>query len=299
MHSDFSKIGPSDPEWEPFYGSKLIRARQEYSSKMPFMNKDALAAEDLGLIFATNTNAIPSLTWFIYEICRDPNLMARVQKEIKACRNSSAGSSQASLDITALCNQPLLQSIYAETLRLRVALIVTRTPEEEEFRIGEWTFPPQRVIALSSRTAAMNPNVWNAGKPEDPHPLDTFWADRFLIYPNDPMSGPLRKDATKMEKYRLNEPTSEGKPSETGPRFSMEGVAGGWIPYGGGQRMCPGRHFAKQEIIGTLATLLTYFEIKLKEPKNGREPVCDMTYFPFGGLPPAEEIPFSLRRRQL
>lgn len=98
-HSDFTRIGPNDPEWEPYFGSKLIRARQEYSSKMPWMNKDALAAEDLGLIFATNTNAIPSLTWFIYEICRDPALMARVRKEVEACNNISAESSQASLDI--------------------------------------------------------------------------------------------------------------------------------------------------------------------------------------------------------
>lgn len=297
-HSDFSKIGPNDPEWEPYFGSKLIRARQEYSSKMPWMNKDALAAEDLGLIFATNTNAIPSLTWFIYEICRDPALLARVQKEIEACRNISPESKQPSLDINALCSQPLLQSIYAETLRLRVALMVTRTPEQEEFKIGEWTFPPGRVIVLSSRSGAMNPNVWNAGTPEDPHPLDTFWADRFLIYPNDPMSGPLRKDPTNIENHRLSESTSEEKPAETGPRFSMEGVAGGWIPYGGGQRMCPGRHFAKQEIIGTLATLLAHFEIKLKEPKDGIEPECDMRYFPFGGLPPTKQIPFSLRRRQ-
>lgn len=62
--------------------------------------------------------------------------------------------------------------------------------------------------------------------------------------------------------------------------------------------MCPGRHFAKQEIIGTLATLLTHFEIKLKEPKDGIEPECDMNYFPFGGLPPTKQLPFCLKRRQ-
>ncbi|KAL2045340.1 hypothetical protein N7G274_002423 [Stereocaulon virgatum] len=298
-HSDFSRIGINDPEWEPYFGSKLIRARQEYSSKMFFMNKDALAAEDLGLIFATNTNAIPSLSWFIYEICRDPALMARVHREIDACRESSAESNKPVLDTNALYNQPLLQSIYAETLRLRVALIVTRTPEQEEFNVGQWTFPPKRVIALSSRTGAMNPNVWNAGTPEDPHPLDKFWADRFLIYPNDPMSGPLRKDQTDIKNDYMSKCISETKPAETGPRFSMEGVEGGWIPYGGGQRMCPGRHFAKQEIIGSLATLLAHFEIKLKEPKDGIEPECDMRYFPFGGLPPTKDIPFSLRRRQL
>ena len=295
-HSDYSKIGPSDAEWEPYYGSKLIRARQEYSSKMPWMNEDALAAEDLGLIFATNTNAIPSLTWFIFEICRDPALMTRVRTEIEACTIRSPESSQPSLDIVALCNQPLLQSIYAETLRLRVALFITRTPEQEPFKMGEWTFPQGQTITLSSRAGAMDPDIWNAGSAENPHPLDMFWADRFLIFPNDPTSGPTRKDSNMITNARLSESKSEGKSTDTGPRFSLEGVAGGWIPYGGGQRMCPGRHFAKQEIIGTLATLLTHFEVRLK---GETEPKCDMSYFPFGGLPPTKKIPFSLRRRQL
>lgn len=51
-HSDCTKVGANDPEWEPYFGSKLMRARQEYSRNMEFMNADALAAEDLGLIFA-------------------------------------------------------------------------------------------------------------------------------------------------------------------------------------------------------------------------------------------------------
>ncbi len=143
----------------------------------------------------------------------------------------------------------------------------------------------------------MNPDIWNAGGPDNPHPLDTFWADRFLIYPNDPMSGPLRKDVVPVKEHH-SESITEEKPLETEPSFSMEGVAGGWIPYGGGQRMCPGRHFAKQEIIGTLALLLTQYEIELREPKNG-VPECDMRFFPFGGLPPTEEMPFRLRKRNI
>lgn len=51
-HSDFTKTGPEDEEWEPYWGSKLMRARQDYTSGMHFMNADALAAEDLGLLSA-------------------------------------------------------------------------------------------------------------------------------------------------------------------------------------------------------------------------------------------------------
>lgn len=142
----------------------------------------------------------------------------------------------------------------------------------------------------------MNPNIWNTGTPEDPHPLDQFWADRFLIYPDDPTSGPLRKDYTAREKEQRNWTLADKV--EMGPKFSMEGVAGGWIPYGGGQRICPGRHFAKQEIIGTFAMLFTHYDIELLTPENFF-PAPDMRFFPFGGLPPKEKIPFRIRQRNV
>lgn len=51
-HSDCTKIGPADPDWDPYWGSKLVRARQEYGLRMGTLDADALAAEDLGLLFA-------------------------------------------------------------------------------------------------------------------------------------------------------------------------------------------------------------------------------------------------------
>lgn len=51
-HADCTKLGDDDPEWEPYFGSKLVRARQEYALKAHFMNADARASEDLGLLMA-------------------------------------------------------------------------------------------------------------------------------------------------------------------------------------------------------------------------------------------------------
>ena len=69
-HSNCTKISVNDPEWELYFGSKLVRARQEYSAGLEPMNADALAAEDLGLLFAydrtvpyhTQQNSEPPLT---------------------------------------------------------------------------------------------------------------------------------------------------------------------------------------------------------------------------------------------
>ena len=61
--------------------------------------------------------------------------------------------------------------------------------------------------------------------------------------------------------------------------------------------MCPGRHFAKQEMIATFAMLCTAYDIELRT-EEGFKPEPDLTYFPFGGLPPKGKIPFRIRRRE-
>lgn len=242
-----------------------------------------------------NTNSIATVTWFIFEIYRDPVLLARVKKELDSCLLYSPNSTKPGFDINKLCSQPLIQSIYAETLRLRVAMFVTRTPDEQSYDLGPWKCPPKMDMVLSSRNSALNPNIWNAGTTEDPHPLDTFWADRFLIYPDDPTSGPLKKEIFPNKDSRQEVVTNE-KDQKPTPSFSMEGVTRAWIPFGGGQRMCPGRHFAKQELIGTLAVLMTNYDIELRVPED-KWPDSDLRLFPFGGLPPNKKIPFSIRRK--
>lgn len=247
------------------------------------------------LLHRMNTNTVPAVGWFLIEIGRDADLLSRARAEVEAAIIPSPEPGKPEVDIVKLCSSPLMQSIYAETLRLRVALIVTRTPERQDFHAGEWFFPKGNVIALSSRSAAMNPEIWNAGTPHEPHPLDQFWADRFLLYPDDPASGPSKKDLSTRPQLEIQ--SDRGFKQTAEPRFSMENVAGGWIPYGGGQRICPGRHFAKQEIIGTFATLIMYYDIELLTPKQW-EPKPNMKFFPFGGLPPLGKIPFRLRRKR-
>lgn len=240
-----------------------------------------------------NTNAVPAVAWMIMELYRDKTLLSRAQAEVQAAHRPTPKLEEADLDIVKLCSSPLLQSAYAETLRLRVAILLTRTPEREDFHMGQWTFPKGRPILFSSRTAALNPEIWNAGTAQDPRPLEHFCADRFLVSRSDPMSGPSKKDPSQSGKAPPEMTTPE-KQADT--YFSMERTAPGWLPYGGGQRMCPGRHFAKQEIIGSFAILSSHYDIELLTAEDW-VPRPDMSFFPFGGLPPIGKVPFRIRRR--
>ena len=238
-----------------------------------------------------NANAVPATIWFCLELIQDQKLLARVRQEVDKARTPAASDTMgAGFDLAKLCDNPLLQSCFAETLRLYMNVALMRTPDKKDFTLGRWRFPRHKLIVLSSRTAHYNTDLWNAGTPEKPHPLNEFWADRFLVYPGDPSSGPLRVGAGSNEKKV--KALREAK-EQNGPIFSIDGLAGGWIPFGGGQHMCPGRFFAKNEMVAAFAIISSEYEIELT---GGSKPEPDMRFFPVGMLPPKDKITFRIRR---
>ncbi|KAG7002111.1 hypothetical protein G7Y79_00029g064070 [Physcia stellaris] len=88
MHSDCNRTASNDPDWEPYFGHKLVRERQKYSMKMDVMDADARASEDLGLIFAANTNAVPAAFWFVFEAFKDRRLLSELRQELETSQKS-------------------------------------------------------------------------------------------------------------------------------------------------------------------------------------------------------------------
>ena len=86
-----------------------------------------------------------------------------------------------SFDMTKLCNQTLLQSTFAETLRLYVSVCLTRRPEFAEAQILDYRIPKDKLIVISTALAHMDERNWNLG-PMEGHPVESFWAGRFLTY---------------------------------------------------------------------------------------------------------------------
>jgi cytochrome P450 len=175
----------------------------------------------------------------------------------------------------------------------------TRVPLVPDFQLKGWRFKQNDMIAWSSSIESFDEKVWGTGSSADPHPLDEFWSDRFVIYPNDPSSGPLKNPKLSPSTIVAPPPQKEKKNEneDAKPRFSLEGLSSSWLPYGGGVRLCPGRHFAKQEMISSTAIFLTAFDIELKVPQGFR-PEVDQSYFGFETMPPKGVIPARIRRRK-
>lgn len=51
-HSNCSRTDREDPEWDSYFGSKYVRARQRILRGIEAMNADGRASEDLGFLFA-------------------------------------------------------------------------------------------------------------------------------------------------------------------------------------------------------------------------------------------------------
>ena len=188
--------------------------------------------------------------------------------------------------ISALCGVPLLQSLYAETLRLYVSNYILRSPMED-LDVRRWRIKRGEVVAMMSYAMHRDKFVYNTGSDESPRPLHEFWADRFLV----PCKNRSKTDLASPGNSTCRTPAD---PDGALHDFSMEGLDGAWMPFGGGSNMCPGRHLAKQEMLLETALLLGNFEVDLTGP-----PVRpDYRFFGSGVVGAIGKTSFKIRRRR-
>ncbi|KAK4545299.1 hypothetical protein LTR36_003479 [Oleoguttula mirabilis] len=276
MHrlSGGTPVDPEGPAWEPIFGSRLNRARQlDYRNRK--LTTRTGAALDLGITFGLSSNVIPATGWMLMHLLdpnADPSILSRVLAELR-----SAEKADGSVDIPTLVSQPLLQSIWTETLRFYTDVLVTRNlledltlPLDEDgkrqvtLRKGENVFAP-------SWLGHHDASAWSGGAPSE-----KFNAERFL-----------------------------SKDAETGKdTFSMNGTVGKFFPFGGGRSICPGRVFAKQEGLGALAMVLLRFDFEVKgfvdasKKPTGSFPGYAKSFAGSGALVPGGDLRVKVRRRK-
>ncbi|EMD96663.1 hypothetical protein COCC4DRAFT_209279 [Bipolaris maydis ATCC 48331] len=280
----FRDTSAQDTQWDPYWGSVMNRERQSMLLSISGQDDAAVASTDLGLIWTSVTNVVPSTMLTAFHIFSDADLLSRIRTSISdsVSHNPSSGF-DASMD--KLLQKDLLQSVYAETLRLYVQSYITRCSAHECATVGDWTLPRNEVSMVSSYVAHMNTSLWN--EQDGRHPVTSFWADRFMLDPADPSSGPMDPATPEARDIRAKLATKE-------KHFSAKGLAGAWIPYGGGFSACPGRLLAKRIILYTCALLVSEFDVEVKD--KGFE--MDSSSFGLGTQKPKTKIGFRIRRKR-
>jgi cytochrome P450 len=241
---------------------------------------------------------MPATFWLFWHMVRDRSLLARAIPEVSACRASSTNNA-LSFDTTKLCNQPLLQSSYAETLRLYVAVYIIRKPEYEDAQVLDYKIPKDKMIVVSSAMAHTDKQNWNLGTLEE-HPVERFWADRFLTYgantsrcPSASVTATIPPTSSSAASSPSLHADSKSNPPEA--KFSLNGYSGAWIPFGGGIHQCPGRHWVKLQMLLSFAIISSAFDIELVPGKAKLK--VDMAKYGLGALNPAEKAGFRIRRK--
>ncbi|KAF7935863.1 uncharacterized protein EAE98_002083 [Botrytis deweyae] len=281
----------ADGDADPWWGSRCIRERQECLSKVDNWDYDSMAVSDFGLLWGASINVHKAAIWAVIEIFKDPALLSRVRKELHDASFDSESLASPQF-IHKLIRIPLLQSIYAEVIRLHVEVQHVLYSHHSPVHINQWIFPKKTPILVPCGPAHHDAKVWNTRNGE--FPLNTFWADRFLLYPEEAMSGPM---ITTPSSNGVSQFMSSSRPKNSSKPIYCESVMrNSFIGYGVGERTCPGRFLAKREIIAVFARIVQQYDIELlTKEKHFKH---SMAFYGFGTQAPKNKIPFRIKRRE-
>lgn len=222
-----------NPDWTPYFGARVMQERHELYKERG-LSVHGQAGWDLIFLAGIVSNATPATGWLLLHILSPTSAPDFRPRIMQELR--SCQRPDGSVDVPTLTHLPLLNSAFHEVLRLYVDLLVVRQVDSSVTIGSHYVKQGEQIMAPTWMTHR-NPAFF-----ESP---DIFKPDRFLT--TDPETGKLGYSAT--------------------------GLGGKYFPFGGGHYMCPGRVFAKQEVLGTIAVLLLNFDITFKgfmrRKKNG------------------------------
>ncbi|KAK7931141.1 hypothetical protein PG985_001853 [Apiospora marii] len=300
-----------DRDWEPRWGSRFVRARQQFFQRLG-LSPRGRASMELGLMFALNSNAVPATGWMLMHILdpRKPDVLPRILQEIQEAVDVAAESGgELDFDLPTLISQPLLQSMFQEVLRFYVDVLVTRGVHQD-MRLP--TEDSQTTLLIKKGTIAMAPSYVNHYDPTAYRgaPVDEFDAERFLVpageatstattnHNQNLYSSDNHSEASSDDEKSSSTTNTNRKVSQKPYVFSPGAAGAKMIPFGGGRTMCPGRVFAKREVFSALALVLLNFDIApLAGPRSYKVPGHVSSYSGSGIIGHGGDIKVHIKRR--
>jgi len=220
----------TDVDWEPHFGARVMHKRHEYYAQQRLTLRTQAGA-DLIFLGGILSNAIPATGWLLMHLL-DPGTDDDILRDVLA-ELRTAERADGTIDIATLTSLPLLNSTFHEVLRLYVDLLVTRQVDAPT-TLEAYSVGAGEMVMAPTWMVHRNPAFF-----ANP---DTFQPRRFLV--TDPEAGKVKCD--------------------------VSGLGGKYFPFGGGHYMCPGRTFAKQEVLGAVAVVLLGNDVEVKGFKDGK-----------------------------
>lgn len=215
-------------------------------------------SSDLGAAFtqvihASLMNVVPTTFWVLVHIFSRPELLAVLRQEaLGAMRDDKFDDSTGTRYVTFDLDRPealfpRLVSAFQESHRLATAATLHRRVLEDTY-LSEGNGTGTRPYLLKKGITVMIPTTVSLRSPQ-------VWGGQAAAEEFDPERFLAQSSKKKQESHN----------DDAGGLPSTESISNirkkAYFPFGGGKELCPGRNFAKAEVMGTLLVLLSGFDI--------------------------------------
>ncbi|KIM28636.1 hypothetical protein M408DRAFT_16291 [Serendipita vermifera MAFF 305830] len=203
-----------------------------------------IGAANFSFWSAVQANAPLTAFWMLHYILFIPGLLDKIRAEIAPAFDASSTKLTNFSHLLDHC--PLFDSLYHEVLRYTGSGVGIRKVEEDTIIAG-YTLLENALVMMPVRPFHFDPAIFG----DD---VNEFVPDRFIRDEKTLASG-LKNPGTKVLR-----------------------------PFGGGTTLCPGRHFAGNEILSGVATILYRFDVQVVDGEkmtfpSSKEPTVG-TYLP-------------------
>jgi cytochrome P450 len=262
--------------------NQIIKDRVELIVGQYGWSKRMHAQGEVSFVFAAVTNAVPTVFWMISYIYSDKTLLSELRKEVDNCINSSLDSPKRTINANLLRTScPLLLSTFRETLRVVGSVHINRYVAEDvsltNSATGEtYLLKKDSLVQIASNVIHQN-SLWGGDALE-------FNPRRFM-QSNDK----ARSDASPS---KIPDPAAPFR-DEKGKVYSAA-----FRSFGGGNNVCPGRHFAQMEILALASLFVAGFEIEgADSPGKYEMPPFEDFKLGLGVIKPARDVSVKISRR--
>ncbi|KAG8158298.1 hypothetical protein KVR01_012059 [Diaporthe batatas] len=193
------------------------------------------AHTEIGQVTAAIVNTAPTAFWLVWQVLTDPVVAKDCREEVNRLVTVSADGTHT-IDLADVMTAcPILVSTWQEVLRFHGISIAARVIKEDTLVDSQYLLKKGGLVMIPNAVIHSDPTLWGPT-------VGQFNHRRFL---------------------------KGGKNAES--RFPAAAFRG----FGGGQVLCPGRHFASTEVLALLALLLVRFDV---QPVGGKwvEPEKDV-----------------------
>ncbi|KAI1174350.1 cytochrome P450 [Nemania sp. FL0916] len=248
--------------------SKIVQKHVEIAIQHGWTLRAAARAE-LSFLFAGIVNATTSTFWILLQIFADPQLLSVVRGEITQVLRPDGDNVEDAhpqgyrLSIADLKDRcPMLIAVYRECLRLGSDNYSTRVVKENTILADRYFLKKGAIVQIAGGVIHADQSIWGDN-------VEDFNPGRFLD--SEKQSGNARQRQIHPAAFRA---------------------------FGGGKTLCPGRHFAMNEILSLVSLVVLMFDMEAPDGGKINVPRKNDGVLPVHILEPISPVKVLISRRR-